>query len=631
MSTMEAVKRIRQLRKTLSPADSLVEMKNTIVNSDDPFLYNKCGLLLEKYTLETWESALGQSVQSEKIAIVSNFTCNEVQNFLRADLLKSDIYSSYHIGDYNQYFYEMMDKGSDLHSFSADLTLCLLDEHVVFDDMESNWLIDDVAPVLEAKIAELTGLFSKYAKDTEGTLVLNTIPMSSLSYDSLVDYRSKMRINVLWRKFNTQLLSLGLGTKNIVVIDSEIFLQSEVVTNLFDSRMAAYAKMYMSEGMLAMMAKEIAKIVRALKGKTKKCLVMDLDNTLWGGIIGDDGVNGIELGGTPHGEAFTRFQKTVKKMGRQGVLLTLNSKNDRENTDQVFSEHPDAALCADDFVKQCVNWNPKNENIIELTNSLNINTNSVVFFDDSSFECNLVRETLPEVAVVELDDNPCDFSHRLLSEGWFNSMDLTQEDVGRVKKYKTDEKRKEFLSSHNSIEEYLHKLKIEVGMFSVDEYSVSRIAQLTQRTNQFNMTTWRLSESQVIEINNAKNWKILSIRASDRFGDNGVVGCIFLESDPVSQEYFIRNFILSCRVFSRGIEISCLQKLLTKIKSTGGTAVFGEYISSSRNGKVSDFYLNNGFFPVESANTESEKVIYKHTLDIIEDNVNWISIETDNS
>jgi FkbH-like protein len=356
-----------------------------------------------------------------------------------------------------------------------------------------------------------------------------------------------------------------------------------------------YAKAHLSAGLLAEMARAVAHLARNLTGRTKKCLVLDLDNTVWGGVLGDDGVDGIEVEDTYRGQAFRAFQRVAKQLSSQGILLAAASKNNPEPVQEVLRSHSGMVLREDDFVRVSANWRPKHSNLTELAQALNLGVDSFVFVDDSAYECGLIRTVLPGVAVVHLDEDPALHVQYLLRDGWFDTREVTDDDRARPSRYRDEVVRHDFLQSFDSIQDYLDKLGVRVDLAATSEREIPRVSQLTLRTNQFNLTTRRMQPADVRAWTEDPGAMALSIRSADRFGDNGLVGAIFLRRDV--RGLHVDNMVLSCRVFSRGIEQACLTAVLGHARVAGDPAVYGTYRPTAKNGITADFFTRHGFRP----------------------------------
>ncbi|PWK15000.1 HAD-IIIC family phosphatase [Tumebacillus permanentifrigoris] len=587
----------------------------------------KVGNLLKDVRVQDWQASTTE-LKPLKVAILSNFTCHSFANYLRPLCLQEGIWPELYTADFNQYIYQLMDEQSELYRFRPDLVVCLLDEHVVTDELPKCWTVEDVADVWPRKVQQLEELISLFEQRSGSLFVLNTIPLSLETHHEILDYKSKARLSVQWRKFQAELLHLSDRHKQVVTLDFEVLQQDAPSATLNDPRLAYYASMTISEDLLLCIARESVKIARSVSGLGKKCLVLDLDNTLWGGVIGDDGLSGIALGGDAPGKIFVDFQKRIKHLKAQGVLLAINSKNETDNVMEVLTEHPDMQLRPADFVRICANWDPKPENLQSIAAGLNIGVDSLVFVDDNPFERNIVRELAPTVTVLELQEDPSTYVRTLLAAGYFNTVELTQEDLHRTQSYQAEAEREQFRSTVASVEDYLHGLDIHLHLLPPTNMYLPRLAQINARTNQFNMTTRRYSEALMEEMATSNSFLLRGFRSTDRFGDNGIVGSVIVEKVQGSngETWWIRNFLLSCRVFSRGLETAVLQHILRLAQDAQVSEVFAEYIPTAKNRIVHDFYTRHGFV----ACAEQEGIqIFRHDLHEIGATPAWLHLHTE--
>lgn len=533
---------------------------------------------------------LHPTVAALTVAVTGHGTLATLVPALTAHAARHGLLTRIHLSDFDGYVFDLSDPGSALYASGADLALCVLDPQVVFDEVPVPWRPADVERVFAEKLRLIEGLATAFAANSRGTLVLNTLPLLRRHSAQLVDHRSRARLGAVWREGNAALLRMG-ERPGVVVVDLDPLLASGIAAD--DARMSVYAKAHLSQDLLAGYAREVGHLARHLTGRTKKCLALDLDGTVWGGILGEDGVEGIEVAEGYRGEAFRAFQRTVKQIGSQGVLLAAVSKNDIEPVRGVLRDHSGQTLREADFVRVCANWRPKHENLTELADALNVGVDSLVFVDDSPYECGLVERELPQVAVVAVDAEPAQHVARLLADGWFDVLELTDEDRTRASKYADELARKDFLHNFDSLADYLRELDVRVRLGRISQQDVPRIAQITQRTNQFNLTTRRMQPAEVRALAEAPGHLVLAIHSGDRFGENGLVGAIFAHRD--GDALHIDNFLLSCRVFSRGVEQTCLAAVLRHAKRTGATEVFGTYRPTAKNAGVKDFFSRYGF------------------------------------
>ncbi|MER6915976.1 HAD-IIIC family phosphatase [Streptomyces sp. NPDC000594] len=552
----------------------------------------RAGQLLARLDPEAVRAA-HPSVDTVTVAVTGHSTLSGLTAPLTAELARHGLLARLHSGDFGAWFRDLQDTGSELYTARPDVVLCVLDAQVVLDELPHPWLVEDLERVASAKLALIGSLAERYVAHGGGTLVLNTVPLLRSHTRRLVDARSRARLGVAWREFNAGLLRLAAAYDRVHVVDLDPLVAAGGPVN--EPRLAAYAKVLLGDEVLAGYAREIGHLARGLRGRTKKVLVVDLDNTLWDGILGDDGPEGIAAATTYRGEAFGRFQKAVGQIGAQGVLLAVCSKNDLEPVLGVLRDHPDMALREGDFVRINANWEPKDGNLLDIARRLNLGVDSLVFADDSPFECGLVAGSLPGVAVIRLDEEPALHVERLLADGWFDVPELTAEDRARAAQYRTDAARQDLQESAGSMEEYLAGLGVEVSFSPVQEHEIARVSQVTLRTNQFNLTTERLQQADIRARLDSPDHRVLAIRSRDRFGDNGLVGAVLIDTAPDGGGWRIDNMLLSCRVFARGIEQSCLAAVLRAARDAGAGAVHARYRPTAKNHKVRGLYPSVGF------------------------------------
>ncbi|KDN76190.1 methoxymalonyl-ACP biosynthesis protein FkbH [Streptomyces olindensis] len=542
------------------------------------------------------------------VAVTGHGTVSGLVPPLTAELARHGLLLRPHVGDFGSWLFDLADPASEVYAAGGDLVVCVLDADVVFDEVPWPWRPEDVEQVLAEKVRLLDKLAATHASAGSGTLVYTTLPLPREFSAQLVDHRSRSRLGAVWRRGNARLLGLMEEHPGLVVLDLDQLLTGPAA--LGDARLAAYTGTPFTPELTAALARDLAHLVRGRSGRAKKVLAVDLDGTLWGGVLGDDGPEGIEVAGGLRGRAFRQLQRVVAQLASRGVLLAAVSKNDLDPVRQVLREHPEMTLREDDFVRVVANWEPKHGNLRALAEDLNLGLDSFVFADDSAYECGLVARELPEVTVLHLDGDPALHARRLLADGWFDVRDLTEDDVRRPARYREELVRKDFLDSFPSLEDYLRELEVRVELATASETDTPRLAQLTQRTNQFNLTTRRLQHDEVRALAGSPGQLVLAIRSGDRFGDNGLVGAVFVRTGgPV---WRIDNFLLSCRVFARGIEQGCLAALLEHARARGAEAVEARYVPSPKNGKVKDFYPRNGFDA--HGHAEDGSALFRHEL-----------------
>ena len=541
------------------------------------------------------------------VSVTGHGTLSPLVPALTAELARHGVLLRPHLSDFDSYVHDLLDPASSVYTTDADLVLCVLDPMIVFDEVPTPWRVTDVERVVGEKLRLFERLTAQFGATGRGILVLNTMPLPQNIAAQLVDLRSRARLGAVWRDANARLLSLTDRHDNVVMLDLDPLVAQGIPS--CDVRLSVYAKAHLSPDLLAAYAREVAHLARAVRGGAKKCLAVDLDDTVWGGVLGEVGADGIEVADRGRGQAFKAFQKVLKQVGAQGVLLAAVSKNDDQPVQDALRDHPGLTLRWDDFVRIIANWRPKPENLAALVDELNLGPDSVVFVDDNASECGLVRHELPDVAVIHLSDEPALHVDKLLRDGWFTVLDLTDADRLRPSQYRDALSHRDFPQTFDSLADYLRDLDVHVALSVVDEFEVSRISQLTLRTNQFNLTTDRLQPAQVRALATDPAVTVFGIHASDRFGDNGLIGAVVVRWEETAGH--IDNFLLSCRVFGRDIERASLASVLHHARTRGANAVFGSYRQTAKNAKVRDFYPDNGFVPVAE---DGATITFRHDL-----------------
>ncbi len=341
------------------------------------------------------------------------------------------------------------------------------------------------------------------------------------------------------------------------------------------------------------LARTYVAFAAALKGKNKKCLVLDCDNTLWGGVIGEDGIAGIKLGATSPGSAFVEFQAAILDLYHRGILLALNSKNNEADAMEVFQTHPQSLLKSEHFVARRINWTDKATNLREIAAELNIGVDSLVFIDDNPVECRLVRERVPEVETIELPPDPSRYARLLRDLTLFDTLTLSDEDRRRSAMYRAESARTQLAASSGSMAEFLTSLEMTLRIARGDAFTIPRIAQLTQKTNQFNLTTRRYTEAEIAAMLADDACDVLCVELKDMFDNAGIIAVALTRDD--GDDVLIDTYLMSCRVIGRGVEEALLAKLAAAARARGRTRLVGEYLPTAKNELVRDFYQRLGF------------------------------------
>ena len=359
--------------------------------------------------------------------------------------------------------------------------------------------------------------------------------------------------------------------------------------------------MVLSVNAIPYVASRVVDIIAAIKGQFKKCLILDLDNTVWGGVIGDDGLEGIELGhGLGIGKAFTEFQMWVKKLKQRGIIICVASKNNEDTAKEPFEKHPDMVLKLDDIAVFQANWETKVDNIRTIQGILNIGFDSMVFLDDNPFERNMVRENIPGITVPELPEDPAMYLEYLYSLNLFETASYSNADKDRTKQYQVEAKRVSLSKTFTNEADFLKSLDMVSTVSGFTKFNIPRVAQLSQRSNQFNLRTIRYTEGDIAALAEDPDCIDLSFTLEDKFGDNGLIAVIIMKKQD-EETLFVDTWFMSCRVLKRGMENFTLNTMVECAKKKGFKRIVGEYVPTPKNKMVELHYPNLGFAPLEVA------------------------------
>ncbi|QYN21269.1 HAD family hydrolase [Amycolatopsis sp. DSM 110486] len=581
--------RVRRLAEPgAAPDPSLLDL---LVRTDDVTPVREAGRVLAGV-----DPALvlppGRAARELRVAIVASFTADNVVSLLRVALLAAGIDARIRLTPPGQLLSQLQTGDSELARFAPDLTLCLTDDRFFLPDRVSPEDLDGTRAESGDRLAAFGDAVAAFARHGKGRIVLHTVPLSAERPKTLIAHEDRARLGRIWRELNLGLLDLAEPGGRVGVLDLETLLASTPIP-LRDERLHRFAGMAWSAALEWRYAREAAGYARVVAGTSRKCLVVDLDNTLWGGVLGDDGPENIEVGSLYPGNAFVAMQRAVRSLRRQGVLVAVATKNDPDLVERVFAEHPGLLLRRGDFVAVKANWDAKDGSLAEIAAELNLGLDSFVFVDDSPFECELIREALPQVTVVRVDGDPADHVGALVSGGHFDLSATTDTDRRRTELYQAREQRQQWQESRPSTEDYLAGLAMTVRVRAADEYQLPRVVQLGARTNQFTLTGEPHSEQRTREMAAAPDCLVLAFEVEDRFGDEGVVGAVWIARQQES--WLIENMVMSCRVFARGIEFAVLQTVAGLAADAGAVRLEAEFRSSGRNGPAKKFLSDAGF------------------------------------
>ena len=499
-----------------------------------------------------------------------------------------DIYEA----DYNQIELQILDKGSDLYNYKPDTVIVIQsaqnllhkfyklqgNERKTFAESEIKQVEQNI--ILLSSIPNVKIIWSNYTETDDGIFG---------------NFANKINTSFIYqlRSINVGLMNLAGTYHNLFINDLSMLQNRYGMAHYFDERFYVNAGMTVGVEMSSCVARNLYDIISAISGKTKKCLILDLDNTIWGGVIGDDGIENIQLGELGIGKVFVEIQLWAKELKERGIILAVCSKNNEEIAKESFGKHPDMVLGLKDIAVFVANWETKVDNIFYIQSILNIGFDSMVFIDDNPFERNQVRESIPEITVPELPEDPAEFLSYLRKCNLFETAVLSENDQKRTEQYQIEAKRKEIQKTYSDEDDFLKSLMMVSEVKSFDKYTIPRVAQLTQRSNQFNLRTKRYSEEDIRRVAESDKYVTLSFTLTDLYGDNGLISAIILEK--VNDGLFVDTWIMSCRVLKRGMENFVLNCIVETALKLNINKIIGEYIPTTKNELVKDHYLNLGF------------------------------------
>lgn len=548
------------------------------------------------------ESEKGKrKVESEKtlrIALLSSFTSKGIKEVLNVKCCSLGILPEFYLGGYNQYAQQILDDKSALYEFSPELTIVFIDIINLFGDaffFPYRFSDDQRRSLIDEKYNTLTVLIETLSKRHTGKVIVHNFNVPAYSPLGILEQKQDFGIAEAVRTLNSKLRERYKGDSRVYIFDYDLFCSAHGKKNLMDFKMYYLADAKISFNLMPALCEEYMGFIKPVMSLAKKCLVLDLDNTLWGGIIGEDGIEGIKLGPTPEGRPFLEFQKYILNLFERGIILAINSRNNFGDAVTVFKEHPYMILKEEHFACMKINWQDKVTNMREIAKEINIGINSLVFIDDDKANREMVKKFIPEVYVVDLPDDPSFYPQALMGINDFNSLQITEEDRKRGRMYVARRSRQKLQMDSPDIAEFLKGLNIKVTIAMANPFTIPRISQLTQRTNQFNTTSRRYNEEDIRKLATGVDSCVYNVKVEDKFGDEGICGVAIIKYSHQKKECVITSFLLSCRVLGREVEKAVLAFIIEQAKNNGTKVITGEFIPSEKNEPAKYIYRNNGF------------------------------------
>jgi len=536
----------------------------------------------------------GGAAAETSIGVVASFTAQPVEPFIGAPLLEAGVVPEFHFAEYNQIHQVCYDPVGALGRLDFLVVLWRIED--VFAAGLERALRGEPGAVDEVVIAarELGGTVGRAARDGDFSVVVSTPPFPRPLGVDLVDSTVGVRLARIHGAAFEAFLA-GIGDAPVRWADLNAWQVAAGVEPSHDVVKAIVYRQPYTTPFWHAIGGHLADIVLRESRPAPKCVVLDCDNTLWGGVVGEDGVGGIELGTAFPGSAYNEFQKTLRALKDRGVLLAIASKNNPQEVDDVFAQHDDMVLKREDVAVWRVNWNPKSQSLREIAQELNIGIDSLVMIDDSHYELAEIANATPEVRTLQVPEEVGLLPDVVASSGLFRNMKVSAEDLARTDMIQQESARKHAAAAM-SREEFLASLELVLDYVEVGTEHVGRVAQLTNKTNQFNLTTIRRTEADIRALVASDEHLVRAIRVADKFGDYGLVGVAILEAGDPAWE--IDTFLMSCRVLSRGIETAFLATLTAEAGELGARSFLGRYVATPKNVLVKDLYPRHGFVEV---------------------------------
>jgi len=557
-----------------------------------------------------------------RAAFLRSFTIEPMIPALRALAYEAGIDLRVMVGDHNVIAQALIDPRSSLHAFNADLVVIAA---LTSDLAPALWHADGDLKVAAADAAEQVGAWiAAFRAHSAATIIIQGLEQPPYPVDGLLDAFGGAGQRRAIEAANQALALVATRHRGVFVLDYDALAARHGRLAWSDPAKDLAMRVPLRPEAYQWLAQEYMRFIRPLAQKTCKVLAVDLDNTLWGGVVGEDGPDGIRIGVDYPGSAYRALQRELKALQRRGLLLAICSKNNPNDALAVLRDHPEMLLRPEDFAAVRMNWDDKAANLRAIASELNVGIDAVALLDDNPAERDWVRSQLPEVHIIEVTTDPLAMIEALRRSAVFERLALSAEDRVRTEQYRQQHERSKAAETAHSVEDFLRSLGMKATLDEVRPATLSRVAQLTQKTNQFNVTTRRYTEEEISRFAADPSQFVRTIRVADRYGDNGLVGLVMGRIDRDQCE--IDTMLLSCRVIGRDVETALLADVASRAQSAGATILTGHFRTTAKNAPASDVFARHGFTKVEEAADGS-----KWQLDLRRQSVKtpeWIAVES---
>lgn len=618
-----------ELRKLLHTAESFDETRTRelLEQLDDPLDLEAVGAMLRSPRASRLLNRQ-EGLMETRIALLGSSTLDSLPNLLTATAVRRGILPEIRTAGFNQWQLEVMAGAPSLADFQPRLTACLLDDTAVLDGVTDATDVAELTDRCAQFTATVEAWLSQCRATVGGLIVLTTIGLTPLRWRRLRSFAARAAFESAWLRMNADIAAMA--SRDTVVL-SGWSLSSSVDATFAADRMRHLASHAYAPEFLAAYAEELVRVAAADLGRASKCLVLDLDDTLWGGVVGECGTAGLRLAGGYPGAAHTELQELARDLSRQGVLLTLCSKNEEAVAQRALAEHPEMVLRPDAFAATRINWDSKPGNVQAIADELNLGLDAMVFVDDNPAERDQMRLFAPQVRTVPLPADPAGYARVLAGRDDFAVLSVTDDDRGRTAQYRAEAARRELVRTSASFDEYLTSLASRLTVEPLAPFNADRIQQLFAKTNQFNLTGIRYGVDEIADALTAATdppegapqagesmRRFYGAKLVDRYGDHGLIAALGIVVTP-GRSWEIENFVLSCRVFGRSVEDALVALILRGAADQGVSLVQASFQATARNQRFADFYLRVGF-------SEATSGRYRHDLATLPEPPEWIDV-----
>lgn len=553
-------------------------------------------LATARWVLDRVEASGASPLTTLRVAFERSFTIEPVGPLLQAMALQYGARIELYFGPFNAYSQELLQPGSELDRFAPDVTILAIQSRDILPEIWSpaGRLDPESAQAAVGRaLTDIEGCIRAFRSRSRSALLLHNLEQPDEASAGVLDAQSTRGQRTAIESFNRGLVALAQQDPAAYVLDYDSLVARWGRREWHDWRKWHTMRMPIAAASLPRLASEYVRYLLPLAGRSCKAVAVDLDNTLWGGVLGEEGVNRIQIGPEHPGAAYLDLQRALMELHDRGILLTICSKNSEPEALSALETRPEMLLRPGHFAAKAINWNDKAANLQQLAQELNIGLDSMVFLDDNPAERERVRQALAEVTVLELPDDPYLYASTVRDCPLFQRLRLSKEDLNRTELYQQQHARQSLQQAAGSIDEYLLGLEMAARIEPLGEDNLERIAQLTQKTNQFNLTTRRYAPAQLQQMAGRSEWRVAGMRLADRFGDNGLIGVLILRMCGMACE--IDTLLLSCRVIGRRAETAMLAAAAEMASKAGARLLEGRFIPTERNAPASDFYPSHGF------------------------------------